>query len=447
VKPPEPREPARGLAPRSVVRGTFRPPGSKALAQRALLCAALCEAETALEGLSDADDVRAALALVEAAGADVRGAGADRVFVRGRPPGPDDGLAPRATLDIGESGTLARLATALVALASRPRSAWTIEARGSLLLRRSRPLFDALTAAGARILRQNLPGTWPVELESAVPPERVVLRRPASSQEVSALLLALAAHEGARELEVHGAIPSAPYVAMSERVLARFGADVRAGTRDGARIFAVRGPLVAPAAPIAIEPDASTAAVVLAAAVLSGGEVLVPGLARDSVQGDVRIVEHLCAFGCDARHEGDGLSARGAPRHGAELDLAGEPDLAPVLAAVAAGAALRTGAASRLTGLGTLPGKESDRLSTLKVGLERLGLTVEAGDDFLSVAPGDRAPIAGELDPEGDHRMAFAFALLGLLAPGLRVRDPGCVAKSWPSFWGDLERLGAGTDR
>jgi 3-phosphoshikimate 1-carboxyvinyltransferase len=125
------------------------------------------------------------------------------------------------------------------------------------------------------------------------------------------------------------------------------------------------------------------------------------------------------------------------------LDLAGEPDLAPVLAAVAAGAARRHGASSVLSGLGTLPGKESDRLGGLAAALARLGFAVEAGSDALAIAPGSRPAGPHLLDPRGDHRMAFAFALLGLVVPGVLVRDPGCVAKSWTGFWRDLERLGA----
>jgi 3-phosphoshikimate 1-carboxyvinyltransferase len=198
-----------------------------------------------------------------------------------------------------------------------------------------------------------------------------------------------------------------------------------------------------------LEPDASSAAVVLAAACLSGGAIVVPGLGPGSAQGDVRVVEHLAAFGCDAGFAPEGLVARGFPARAAELDLAGEPDLAPVLCAVAAGAALRHGARSVLRGLATLPGKESDRLSVLAAGLAALGFEAEAGTDFLTIGPGRaaRARTGVRLDPRGDHRMAFAFALLGCLRPDVLVLDPACVAKSWSGFWDDMERLGARVSR
>jgi 3-phosphoshikimate 1-carboxyvinyltransferase len=231
---------------------------------------------------------------------------------------------------------------------------------------------------------------------------------------------------------------------MTRRMLADFGVAVSCEEHGAGERLSVSGPLRAPAAALVLEPDASSAAVALAAACLSGGALRVPGLGADSTQGDVRIVAHLAAFGCDARSDAEGLFAQGCPRTGADLDLAGEPDLAPVLAAVAAAAALRAGAPSRLAGLGTLPGKESDRLAVLAEGLEAAGTRVEVGRDWLRIAPARSAvarPVV--LDPRGDHRMVFAFALLSLVRPGVLVREPGCVAKSWGSFWSDLERIGA----
>ena len=442
-----------GFGPESRVHGVLRPSGSKSLAQRALLCAAVARGTTTLEGLgagpAQSDDVHAAHALLARAGLAHEAAGPGEVRVRGAPPGTDAGLRSAGVIEVGESGTLARLATALLALSSARGERWTIAASGSLLFRRSRPLFEALERAGVALARQNLPGPWPVELVSAAPLDELLLRDPVSSQEVSALLLALAAHAGERGLEVRGRIPSEPYLAMTLRLLADFGAVIVDEPRDGARAFAVRGPLRAPERPFVLEPDASSAAVALAAACLSGGELRVPGLSAGSFQGDVRIVAHLAALGCQARADEDGLVARGFPLRGAELELSGEPDLAPVLAAVAAGAALRHGVSSVLRGLGTLPGKESDRLSVLSEGLGRLGLSVEVGADWLAIAPGGPVAIAlrpGEtlvLDPRGDHRMAFAFALLGLLVPGVLVADPDCVGKSWGSFWEDLASLGA----
>jgi len=441
VVPPTPPRGVRGLDPGRPLVGRLRPPGSKSLAQRALVCAALADGRTRVEGLSDGEDVRAALAALRAVGAELDELAPGALSVVGRSPAAG-GWRALGPVAVGESGTLARLVTAALGLAGAPGAAAEVRPAGSLRRRASTALVRALAGAGCAPRSLAPGGTWPLALRAAAPPAEVLLVEPGSSQEASALLIALAAHEQAGRLRVRGPIPSRPYLEMTLAVLARFGARVaRAEEPDGER-FDLRGPLVAPAQPFALEADASAAAVALAAGCLSGGAVTVEGVGRGSLQGDARIVAHLRAFGCAASAGEATLAARGRPTRGAEVDLCGEPDLAPVLAAIAGGAAL-AGHSSRLGGLGTLEGKESPRLSVLAAALAQLGLAVEAGADFLRVGPGaGRAP-AGELvlDPRGDHRMAFAFALLGLLRPGLRVRDPGCVAKSWPSFWEDLGRL------
>jgi 3-phosphoshikimate 1-carboxyvinyltransferase len=236
---------------------------------------------------------------------------------------------------------------------------------------------------------------------------------------------------------------------MTLGVLRLYGARVREHIDGSAEVrsFHVRGPLRAPEHPVRIEPDASSAAVALVAACLSGGEARIEGFPHSSPQGDLLIVDHLLAFGCDASLDAGVLRAVGRPRRGVELDLSGEPDLAPPLAALAAGAAVWSGEVSEFIGLGTLPGKESSRIEVLADGLSRCGWQVSAGVDRLSIGAwnGDEAPQV--LDPHGDHRMAFAFALLGLIRPGVRVAEANCVAKSWPGFWREMRKVARCRDR
>ena len=427
------------MRPGFAVRGALRAPGSKSLAQRALVSASLCGDATRIAGLPDGEDVRAALELVAAVGVEVERLAPAAVRVRGAPPGPYRGWKSTRTLEVGESGTLARFALAASALCGCAGQRFELAARGSLARRTSRPLLRALAEAGVEIERD----TWPIALRALGPPSELRLREPLSSQEVSALLIALAAYPDEIRLEVDGAIPSLPYALMTVRTLERFGARIATHPRASGTSFVVRGPLCAPSEPLAIEPDASLAAVALAAACLSGGEVLATGLSRASAQGDVRIVEHLNAFGCCARYGDDGLVASGFPQRGARVDCAQTPDLAPVLAALAAGAALIDGGPSELIGLETLPGKESSRIEVLARGLREAGWSAEAGATSLRIDKGAARSVDVMLDPAGDHRMAFAFGLLGLLRDGVDVADPDCVAKSWPGFWSELATLGA----
>lgn len=436
-----------GFEPGGVVTGEFRPPGSKSIAQRLVVAASLAHAEFRITALPDGADVLAALAVARAVAHEVRKLAPAAVAITGNPPGPHRGWAPAVPLAVGESGTLARLALAALALCGRGGATYTLAPSGTLARRASPALVRALAESGVELTAldgSDASATFALRVRPIGPPAELVLRAPRSSQEVSALLVALAAYPDTNRLVVEGAIPSRPYLDLTLGVLARLGVAIveHAGSAEHVH-FDVRGPLRAPAEPLACEPDASSAAVALCAACLSGGELTIRGLGQASLQGDVRIVEHLARFGCETSADADVLRARGRPRCGAELDLAREPDLAPALAAVAGAVALAGHGASRFTGLETLPGKESSRIAVLAQGLRALGLTVEHDARSLRVAPGTPARGALVLDPAGDHRMAFAFGLLGLVRPGVRVADPECVGKSWPGFWRDLARLGA----
>lgn len=432
----------RGLRPNAALRGELRAPGSKSIAQRALVIAGLCEGSVRIAGLPDGEDVRAARELLSSVGVAVERIAPAALRVIGVPPGPHRGWSAARPIEVGESGTLARFATAVLALCGRAGQTVEIRAGGSLVRRTSRPLLEALERGGVELVSDR----WPIVVRSIGPPSDLRLSHPRSSQELSALCIALAAWPDEIRLEVDGAVPSMAYAQMTLRMLERFGARVEMRSRDGGASLSIRGPLRAPIEPITIEPDASLAAVALAGACLSGGEVLASGLALDGLQGDVRIVEHLREFGCRAVAREDGLVASGFPQHGARVDCGDTPDLAPVLAAVAAGAALvaeGADARSELVGLETLPGKESSRIEVLAEGLRSAGWSVESSPNSLAIGP--RVHSSDErivLDPHGDHRMAFAFALLGLVRPNVEVANPDCVAKSWPTFWEDIERLG-----
>ncbi len=437
-------EEPRGFARAGPITGSASVPGSKSIAQRALLAAALASGRTRIVRVPAGEDVSALAGMLRAAGMALEELAPAAVLVHGRPPGPHGGFAAGGMLDAGESGTGARLVAAAVALCGRAGTRWELCAQGTLSARTSAPLFDALARAGAVVEPLGRAGGWPVRITSIGPPSDLMLEHPRSSQEASALLLAAAAWPDEIRVTIEGAVPSRPYLDMTLGVLRAFGVRIsEERASDSRALFHVHGPLRAPEHPYEIEPDASSAAVALVAGCISGGEVQVDGFDDHSLQGDLRIVEHLRAFGCEAGIDHGSLWARGRPTRGAQVELSGEPDLAPPLAAVAAAAALATDQESVLTGLDTLPGKESSRIEVLADGLTRAGLAARAGSNRLTIAPSGRARPDLLLDPRGDHRMAFAFALLALLIPGIRVRNPICVAKSWPNFWRELERLGA----
>ncbi len=400
-------------------------PPSKSHTHRALFCAALAPGRSLVSNPLDSDDTRATRRCLEALGARIA-AGPEGWTVLGT----GGALAePGQPLDCGSSGTTLRFLAALCAAVPGTRGL-----SGSEQLRR-RPMGEmaaALTALGAVVLWKEREGFAPAEVRgkrwrgglAEVPSS-------ASSQFLSGLLLAAPLAAGPCEFSAPGLV-SAPYAAMTAAVMARFGAVV---SRPGEALWRVR-PSAYAAAKETVEPDASAAAFLLGAAAVTGGEVTIPGLSREMLQGDAALLRHLEAFGVRVACGPRGATASGTPTRGTDLDLRDCPDLAPPLAAVAFAAP----GPSRFRGVSHLRHKESDRLAVLARGIAALGGSAEAAEDVLAVRP-PRHPRGAELDPRGDHRMAMAFTLMGLRARGTRILDPGCISKSFPGFFTALERL------
>ena len=424
------------------LEGALTVPGSKSIAQRALLAACFGRRESRIVGARGPADVEAAVRMcsVLGAGVEVDPAG-DAVTIRpgaGTPGGP---------LECGESGTGARLALGLAALATPEGTEFELRPTGTLKQRSSGRLLSTLKRAG---LEPHSTGSGSLEFgfKSLGPQERrLQLREPSSSQEVSALLMGLAAGGGGR-LEVRGGIPSEPYVHLTRSTLKRLGIAIGFEHGRASRtVFKVPDGGVK-GGPFHVDPDASSGAVGLMALSLSHGSGHVVGFTRRSGQADAQVADCLAKMGASIQVDQGPIQVSGRPENGARLDFSDCPDLAPVVAAAAGAVALRVpGDAGRttLTGLQTLPGKESSRIEVLGHGLRALGLQVHWDERSLDVRQGSTPPHAEPvvLDGCNDHRMVFAFALLSLVRPGIQVLGTSAVGKSWPSFFEALEALGA----
>lgn len=456
-----------GLVPHQALPAEVDVPVSKSVAQRALLCAALTHGSTSLLGIDQrdlCDDVRAALDVTKALGAGVRVIAPRALAITGHSPAHSQ--LPATTLYVGESGTLARLATAIAGLCMRGET--TVTGSGSLLPRTSPALFEALLLAGSRLRTQTTTpsGGWPVAIRGIGPPSDLYLNEPKSSQELTALLLVAASYPDAIRVHLSGPLPSATYFNVTKRVLATFGVHIQElptphdpKNLRARQVFEAAGVLTAPSQPFVLDADASAAAVALTAGALTGQALSVRGAFEASAQGDLAIVDWLCQMGAQCESKSGQLSVAGALSRGLDADLSATPDLVAPLAAAALGAAWHHGATSRLAGLGTLRHKESDRLAVLSQALRAVGVEAEVGgsdhDPNLTIGPLSNGPLATGphskssaplqpsavcLDPHNDHRMAFAFALFGLVRPGITVATPEVVAKSWPKFWSMMDR-------
>jgi 3-phosphoshikimate 1-carboxyvinyltransferase len=235
-------------------------------------------------------------------------------------------------------------------------------------------------------------------------------------------------------VEVTTPLVSAPYVTMTAAVMKAFGVEV---ARDGDAWVVPEARYRA--TDYVIEPDASAASYFFAAAVLGGGRVTVPGLGRGSVQGDLAFVDVLERMGATVERLDDRTTvAAGVRLTGVDVDLSALSDTAQTLAAVAVFADTPT----RVSGIGFVRGKETDRLAAVVRELRRVGVQAEETADGFVVRPGTPRPAV--VETYDDHRMAMSFALLGLRVPGIAIADPGCVAKTFPGFWDALDGLRRG---
>jgi len=417
------------IRPRGALAATVRVPGSKSLTNRALVAAALASGESRLEGGLRSDDTTVMIEALRALGCRIdRGGDAWRVL----------GLAgklasPKAPLDAGNSGTTARFLTATATLADGPV---VIDGSPRMRERPIQDLVDALAQLGARVRVLGHAGCPPVRAEGGgLPGGRAVIDASRSSQYVSAVLLAAPyAPAGVALLFRDGKLVSRPYVDLTLELMRAFGAAAGWSADGGLRVepgHPYRGRAYA------IEPDASAAVYPLCAAAIAGGRVRVAGLPADSIQADLRLLPILERMGCRVARGPEGLEVTGPAGRlrGVDVDMNALPDAALALAVVA----LFAEGPTRIRNVANLRIKETDRLAALEQELRKLGANARSGSDFLEIVPG--APRPAAIATYEDHRMAMAFALAGLRIPGVSIRDPGCVSKTWPEYFSMLDAL------
>ena len=310
---------------------------------------------------------------------------------------------------------------------------------------RARPigaLVAALTDLGAQIAYESADGCPPLTiLARGLTGGAVVFREPPSSQYLSALLM-VAPH--ARQdvmIRVDGELPSEPYVDMTLDVMRSLG--VEAVTTPDTHRWIVPAWQRYRAGEHSIEPDASAATYFWAAAAITGGRMRIAGLTRASRQGDTRFVDVLAQMGCAVQEDATSLTVAapaGGRLTGITVDLNAMPDTVQTLAVVA----LFADGPTRIDNVANLRIKETDRLAALEAELTRLGARVETRPDGLTVYPPQTLRPA-EINTYDDHRMAMSFAIAGLRAPGIVIRDAACVTKSFPGFFDVLNTLTCGT--
>ena len=405
-----------------------RLPGSKSITNRALVCAALASGETTLAGALFADDTEAMTEAVRSLGADVS-CHPEEALVRVRGTDGTVGASGGTVIDARMSGTTGRFLAPVAALSQHQV---TIDGHAQLRARPFGDLVDALRGLGVAVDSPSGGDGLPLRVRGPLRSGEATVAADRSSQFLSGLMLAGPLVPGGLTLRVDGRAVSRSYVEMTAAVMRSFGAVVELAS-DAVR---VEGGRYSSPGRFVVEPDASSASYFWAAAAVTGGTVRVDGLGADSIQGDARFAWLLEAMGASVATADGCTQVTGGALRGIDVDLCDMSDTAPTLAVVASLADSPT----TVEGIGFVRGKESDRIAAVVTELRRCGVHARELADGFAVEPG--AALAGaRIRTYDDHRVAMAFAVLGLVVPGIRIENPGCVAKTFPGFFAVLHGL------
>ncbi|OWT70262.1 MULTISPECIES: 3-phosphoshikimate 1-carboxyvinyltransferase [unclassified Achromobacter] len=427
-------------------RGVVAMPGSKSISNRVLLLAALAQGATEITGLLDSDDTRVMLAALRALGVGVQEHGEGRVTVQGA------GRFPVAAADLflGNAGTAMRPLTAALALMGG-------DYRMSGVPRmHERPIGDlvgALRELGAEIEYTGQDGYPPLRIGAATLRAGQAARMPGtvSSQFLTALLLAAPIFTATTGqplvIDIVGDLISKPYIEITLNLMARYGVQVE---RTGWSRFTVpaQARYISPGR-IAVEGDASSASYFLALGAVGGGPVRVTGVGRDSIQGDIAFADTLESMGVRIEAGADWIEASGvhAASGGKLRAFDADFNLIPDAAMTAAALALFADGPCRLRNIGSWRVKETDRIHAMQTELEKLGATVESGPDWLRVTPPTReAWRDAHIGTWDDHRMAMSMSLAAFGPAAVRILDPGCVSKTFPTYFDVYAALVSGVD-
>ena len=411
------------------INATVTVPGSKSYTNRALLVAALAEGRSRLTGALFSDDTHYMCEALRRLGVEIE---ADEAGCRFEVVG-NGGKIPanHAELYIGNAGTAARSLVSYVALGD---GEFIID--GDAPMRRSRPisdLLDALKQLDVDVRSKFDNNFLPLIVRAnGLKGGKTRLDASKSSQFLTSLMLIAPYAEKGITIEVVGEMKT-PYINITISVMKAFGVEV---THDNYKSFRIEGGQRYQPREYTIEPDASNASYFFAAAAITAGRVRVTNLSVDSAQGDVQFVNVLEQMGCQVKRCRDAIEVIGPHQlKGIDLDMKDISDTSLTLAAIAPFAAspvtIRNIEHTRI--------QETDRIHAMVTELRKLGVPVVERQDGVEISPSKIIP--AEIETYKDHRVAMSFSLIGLKTPEIRIKDPGCVNKTFPTFFDVLATL------
>ena len=404
-------------------------PGSKSITNRAMVLAALAQGRSVLDSVLLSDDTRYMSEALRVLGFVVEiDEAAHRITVSGR-----GGTIPAhgGEIFVGGAGTVMRFLCAMVTLGD---GRFRVDGNQRMRQRPIGPQLDAMQRLGASVYSERNNNCPPVIVDASrarFEGGETSIDARASSQFASAMLMPAPIWKAGLKLRIVGDT-ARPFIDMTVRLMEAWGA--HSAVEDD--MIVVPGGQWYRAQRFVVEPDASSASYFAAATALLGGTVRIEGLTSNSVQGDIGFLGVLQQMGARVVWHPDHVEVIGTGQlAGVDVAMNAMPDMVATLAAIAPFASSPT----KIRGVGFIRHHESDRIHALATELRRLGASVVENEDGLEIAPSAMHPAV--VETYDDHRIAMSFAVTGLKLGGLKIKDPACVAKTFPDFFDRLAAL------
>jgi len=405
-------------------------PGSKSITNRALLIAALASGTSILRNVLFSDDTEYMIGALLKMGINLDiDRGQNVIVVHGNG---GELAVPADPIYIGNSGTCARFLTTAVALGY---GRYVIDGNERMRQRPIQDLVDGLKGLGVAVTTAGDTGCPPLTVDaSGLHGGKTTVSGSTSSQYLSSILLSAPYATSQVTINVKGKIVSRPYVVMSARMMQQFGA--RVSWKDDREITVFTDKKYT-GREYTIESDYSSASYFAGAAALAEGHVVLTQLPANSLQGDAAFIEILEQMGARVAQHDDAVEVTGTGKlTGIDVDMYDCSDLVPTIAVLGAFASGKT----RIRNVENIRVKESDRIAAVTTELKKIGARVEEFKDGLQVEGG--MPLHGaSIKTYDDHRIAMAFSLAGLKVKGIKIEDPGCVAKTYPDFFDEFLKI------
>lgn len=416
------------VIPASKFKCTVNVPGSKSVTNRALILSAYSHGEVVLNNVLFSDDTVYMIEALNTLGIKVE---EDRftkkVFVRDIPTEP-----LRGKCFIGNAGTAMRFLTSFISA-----KGGNVELTGVERMK-NRPigeLVNILRNLGVKIDYLENEGFPPIFINSSgLKGGKIKIKGDISSQFISSILLSAPYADTDIYLEIEGDLISKPYIDITVAMMEEFG--VKTENYDYRNFYVRAGQTYKRSEEYTVESDCSSASYFFGAAAIANGDITVDNINPDSLQGDIRFIDILERMGAKVERGSNYVRVVGSTLKGISVDMNDISDVAPTLAVVA----LFAEGPTEIKNVANMRIKETDRIKALREQLIKLGATVEEKEDGLIIYPSNNYQSA-DIDTYNDHRMAMSFTMAGLKIPGIRIKDPGCVSKTFPNFYNEFGKI------